>query len=156
MFKKIAAGTLIAAITATTVFAGGHARTPIENAIAARQSHMQLYQFNLGVLGGMARGNVDYDAAAASAAADNLVALTSMSQAGYWLPDSDTGSAENTRALAAIWENFTDVIAKVGATSQAAVAMQAAAGTDLASLQAAMNALGGACGACHKAYRQAR
>ncbi len=35
----------------------------------------------------------------------------------------------------------------------AATAMEAAAGTDLASLQAAMGAVGGACGACHKAYR---
>ncbi|MEE4346330.1 MAG: cytochrome c, partial [Paracoccaceae bacterium] len=35
----------------------------------------------------------------------------------------------------------------------AAKAMEGAAGTDLASLQAAMGPVGEACGACHKAYR---
>ena len=39
------------------------------------------------------------------------------------------------------------------AFTAAAEAMSAAAGTDLASLQGAMEGLGGACGACHKAFR---
>ena len=34
--------------------------------VVARQSHMQLYAHNLGILGGMAQGKMDYDADAAA------------------------------------------------------------------------------------------
>ena len=39
---------------------------------------MQLYAFNISHLGAMAKGEVDYDAAAASAAANNLAALAAL------------------------------------------------------------------------------
>ena len=122
-------------------------------AVEARKAHMDLYAFNLGLLGGMARGNIDYDADAASAAASNLATLTKLDQSRYWEPGTDSDTLVETRALPAIWENMADVGAKSAAMREAALAMQAAAGTDLASLQAAMGALGGACGDCHKAYR---
>ena len=40
----------------------------VKGAITARQSLMKLYAFNLGTLGAMAQGKMDYDAEAASAA----------------------------------------------------------------------------------------
>ena len=122
-------------------------------AVTARQSLMTLYAFNLGTLGAMAQGNVEYDAAAAQAAADNLVKLTSLSAATMWPAGTDNMSIEGTRALPALWENMADVGAKAGAVAEAAAGMAAAAGTDLASLQAAMGPLGGACTECHKAFR---
>lgn len=144
-----AAGAVVAGLA---VAQGGP--DPIAGAIMARKSHMQLYQHNIAVLGGMAQGNVAYDAAAASAAAGNLVALSSLNQMTYWPVGSEAGVAEGSRALPALWTSMDDVIAKATALTTAAVAMQAAAGTDLASLQAAMGALGGACGSCHESYRQ--
>jgi len=62
-------------------------------------------------------------------------------------------SIDGTRALPALWENFPDLMTKGKALADAAAGMADAAGTDLASLQAAMGPLGGACSACHKAYR---
>ena len=53
------------------------ANDPMEKAIKARKAQMQLYAWNLGQLGAMAKGAVPYDAAAASAAADNLLAVVS-------------------------------------------------------------------------------
>ena len=47
-----------------------------------------------------------------------------------------------------------DVQSKGMALAAAADAMAAAAGNGLDSLRGAMNGLGGACAACHKAYRQ--
>jgi len=123
-------------------------------AIKARQSHMQLYAFNLGVLGAMAKQEAPYDAAAAGAAADNLAALASLSQAGYWLPGSDSDSVEGTRALPAIWAPDSKVGEKGKDFMDAVMAMQSAAGTDLGALQAAMGPVGKSCGGCHESYRK--
>jgi cytochrome c556 len=124
----------------------------VNGAIKARQSLMQLYAFNLGQLGAMAQGKMDYDADVAGAAASNLAKLTTLNGRALWVPGSDNMTAENTRALPAIWESGSDIGAKAAAMAAAAAAMEASAGT-LAGLQGAMGALGGACGDCHKSYR---
>ena len=153
MLKKITLGTGALIIAATAVFAGGHDKTPEQTAIGARQAHMSLYSHNLGLLGGMAQGKIDYDSGAASAAASNLAALASMNQSRYWLPNTDNGNEEGTRALPALWSDMAGVGKIAGEFGAAVTAMEAAAGVDLASLQGAMGPLGGACGACHKAFR---
>lgn len=137
--------------------ADGHiSAEQIEGAIKARQAQMQLYAFNLGTLGGMAKGEIDYDAATAAAAANNLAALAQLDQSSYWLPGSDSDSVEGSRALPAIWEDGAKVGEVAGAFVEAALAMQEVAGTDLAALQGAMGPLGQSCGGCHKPFRQAR
>ena len=140
----------LSAVAATGAYAQDDAA---KAAIKARQAQMDLYAFNLGALGAMAKGAVAYDADAASKAAGNLAMLTKMDQSRMWPEGSDDMSADNTRALPAMWENMGDVMAKGGDLAKAAAAMEAAAGNGLESLQAAMGPLGGACGACHKAYR---
>ncbi|HCQ66541.1 MAG TPA: cytochrome C554 [Rhodobacteraceae bacterium] len=144
---------LAGAAVAIAVFAGPGAAQDVPAAVKARQSQMQLYAFNLGTLGAMAKGEAEYDAEAAQGAADNLVALTSLAAGPMWAPGTDDMSIDGTRTLATMWDNFPDVMAKGTALAEAAGGMAAAAGTDLASLQAAMGPLGGACSACHKAYR---
>lgn len=145
--------TLVFGLAAALVAGGAAAQSAIDAAIKARKSHMGLFAFNLGTLGAMAKGEMPYDAGAASAAAGNLAKLASMNLAAYFPEGSARGQAEGTRALPAIWENGTDVMAKLAALNEAAVALDAAAGTDLASLQAALGPVGQACGACHKDYR---
>ncbi|QFT75179.1 MULTISPECIES: cytochrome c [unclassified Ruegeria] len=151
MIKKIpavATGLLSVAIIGSAI-----AHESENPAVKARTSIMQLYAFNLGTLGGMAKGEVEYDAEAATRAANNLVVLTQIDQSAMWPAGSDNASDPSTRALPAIWENFPDVSAKGQAMAEAAVAMQAAAGQDVDALKAAMGDLGGSCSACHKAYR---
>ena len=123
-------------------------------AVKARKSVMSLYAFNLGQLGAMAKGEMEYDADAAKAAAGNLALLSQLNQSARWPEGTDSASAEGTRALPDIWSNFPDVASKAEDLAMAASLMEDAAGTDLAALPGAMGALGGACGACHKAYRQ--
>ena len=53
----------------------------------------------------------------------------------------------------AIWAEGSTILDKDKAYHDAALAMQTAAGVDLASLQGAMGALGGSCGGCHKEFK---
>lgn len=124
-----------------------------ERAVDARDSHMHLYAFNLGTLGGMAQGAIPFDAAQATAAAENLNHLVLLDQSGYWIPGTAQGEAEGSQALPAIWENMEDFQAKQAALREAVANLVTAAGTDQAGLGAAMGGVGQACGACHQAYR---
>lgn len=148
----------LAALAALATLAAGPGLaqddTPEQAAHEARSQHMNVYAFHIGKLGAMAQGGMEYDAATATAAADALVALSGFDHALYWIPGSAVGEVEDSRALPAIWENYEDFETKQAALNEAATAMQAAAGTDLAGLQGAMGALGGACGSCHETYRQ--
>lgn len=155
MFRKsvFTAAVFAASAFATVAISGGHSdRNP---AVVARQSHMELYQHNLIVLGSMARGNVDYNADAAQAAATNIVKLTTLNQMSYWPPGTDNESIDGTRALPALWQNFPEVIAKATAVAEAALALEAAAGTGVEAMGAALGPLGQACTACHESFRQA-
>lgn len=146
-----------AALAVATVGISAAAANPtVENAIRARRAQMQLQAFNLGVIGAMVQGNAPYDAATAQAAADNLVALASLSASLHWLEGSQSGVAADTRALPAIWENLADFATKYEALGTGAAAMQAAAGGGLDAVKAAMGGLGGACAACHQSYRAAQ
>lgn len=143
-----AAGLLSVAIVGTSM--AQEAKNP---AVKARQSLMSLYAFNIGQLGAMAKGEAEYDAKVAAAAANNLATLTQVDQSAMWPAGTDNAADPSSRALPAIRQNFPDVSAKGQALAEAAVAMQSAAGQDLDALKAAMGPLGGACSACHKAYR---
>lgn len=122
-------------------------------AVTARKSHMALYGFNLGLLGGMARGNIDYDAAAASAAAANLAALSRLDQSRYWPEGTDSDTIMETRALPALWQDIPKAMEIGGNLAAAAETLAAEAGNGLEALQASLGPVGQACGACHEAFR---
>lgn len=129
---------------------------PPEEAHEVRSEHMKAFGASLRTLGGMAQEEMPYDAAAAQAAADSLLEhATSPDWAVMWPEGSAEGELEDSAALPAIWENTEDFEAKHQALIDAATAMQAAAGTDLAAVQASLGAVGASCGGCHEAYRAA-
>ncbi|MGV6813292.1 MAG: c-type cytochrome [Brevirhabdus sp.] len=148
------AGLAAVALTASVALAGGHDMSPEQKIVKARQAHMQLYAHNLGILGAMAKGAVGYDAGAASAAAGNLVALAGMNQASLWVEETDSMMIDGSRAMATLWDNMPDAMAKGAALGEALTAMNAAAGSGLEALQGAIGPVGKACGDCHKAYRE--
>ncbi|SMY07374.1 c-type cytochrome [Flavimaricola marinus] len=151
--KTIALG-VAGILSATVVFADSHVDRAIQGAINARQSHMQLYAFNLGILGGMAQEQIPYDADMAAMAAGNLATLSTVSQAAYWPPGSDSAAVEGSRALPVIWEDFAGIAAEGQKFGEAVAALNEVAGTDLDSMKAAFGPVGGSCGSCHRAYRQ--
>ena len=143
-------GFAAALLTAAPAFADGH----LEKAIAARQAVMSLYSFNLGQLGAMAKGDVAYDAAAASAAAGNLAALAALDQGAMWPQGSDaTAMPDKTRAKAEIWSTYPDVSEKSKALADASAALAMVAGDGLPALQGGIGDVGKSCGGCHKPFR---
>ena len=153
-FKKTIIGAVAAfAITTTMVSAGGHDGNP---AVKARNAAMTLYSFSLGTLGAMAKGEMEYDAAAASAAASNLAAVANLNQMAFWPEGTSNADIDGTRALPAIWENTDDVVAIAMKLAEASNALAATAGDGLEAVQAGLGPVGAECGACHKAYRAPR
>lgn len=151
MYRSVSA---LAAL-ALAVLPGMASAQDVNPHVKARQSLMGLYAYNLGVLGGMAQGQMPYDSDQAVAAATSLYHLSRSGGARMWPEGTDSASIAGSRALPAIWQDTADFGARAGALASATEAMMNAAGTDLASLQAAMGGLGAACGACHQTYRQA-
>ncbi len=152
-YKLLTIAGIAALGVAGAVIADGHASPEITKAIEDRQAHMKGYGKAMGVLGKMAKGEVDYDAAAAQQAADDLAMLASADQSTYWPEGSDT-SIKGSRALPIIWQEAPKVMAIGQDLATAAEAMKAAAGTDLAALRGAIGQVGAACSACHEKYRQ--
>ncbi|MFN0116138.1 MAG: c-type cytochrome [Paracoccaceae bacterium] len=126
---------------------------PFGMQIKARQGMMAYRALNIGVLAGMAKGEVPYDAAAAQKAADNMAAMNGVDASMLWPPGSGNSANPASTATDAMWADGSDIMAKHMAFVDAVTAMQAAAGKDLDSLKAAIGPLGGACGDCHKAFR---
>ena len=122
--------------------------------LAARQGQFRVLALNIGVVGSMAKGETDYNAEAATTAAENLVTATSLHQDFFWPEGTDTEHLEDTRALPAIWENLDDFQSKWQTLGTRAEELAAVAGDGLDALRPAVGGVGDACSACHEDYRQ--
>ena len=131
------------------------AEGPHDKAIKARQAMFQLYSYNIGLLSGMAKGKIDYNADIASEAAENLRAAAHLGQSTLWPAGSDNGNSDNarTRALPAIWETFPAITEKADALKTASTALAATAGNGLNALKAGIGDVGASCKGCHDDYR---
>jgi cytochrome c556 len=121
----------------------GNATDPIAK---ARQDLMDSNGGAAKVLGGMAKGEVAFDAAAAAAAKATLVA----NAADIPVKFKDQATDPASHAKPEIWANWDDFAAKAGDLGKAAAALDT---TSLDTLKAGMGGVGGACGACHQAYK---
>lgn len=121
--------------------------------VKARQGQFRIMAINLGILGDMAQGKTEYDAEAAQAAADTLVAVSTINQPPLWPQGSSEMDMDGTRAKAEIWDNMDDFASKWAGFGEAASAMQQVAATGQEAIGPAMGGLGGACKACHDTYR---
>lgn len=127
---------------------------PFADAVEMRHGLMLQMATEMGKVGAMAKEEAPYDAAVAGKAAANIAAIASVLSMDQFPPGSEYQKATDSFALPAIWEKQDDFLQKIADLNTAAAAFQTAAGTDLASLKAGMEGIGGACAACHKAYRQ--
>lgn len=123
--------------------------------IGARQGLMRVYAFNLGVLGAMAKGDMEYDAETASNAANNLQAAANMKNNLMWPPDSYAGGdgVAPTNAKREGWGEDSEVSDKQQAMSEAVATMAAEAGNGLDAVRANIGAVGNSCKGCHESYR---
>ncbi|MGB3409111.1 MAG: cytochrome c, partial [Jannaschia sp.] len=125
-----------------------------DDALEMRHGLMKMISMNVGNVAGMARGTVDYDAAAAQQAADNLAALGMLDVDALWPEGTATGEIGDSRALPAVWSDRTGFLAQWEAFGTATQAMQATAGDGLDALKVGLGEVGKTCGACHDDYRQ--
>ena len=156
MRKTIGATLLCCALGASTLVSFAQDEAPYQSEIEARQSIMKVYRFNLGILGGMARGNTPYDERRASAAAGNLLAAAQMRNGAMWPRGSDAsadGLAGVTRAKAEIWAEGSEIRAKSQDLVEALTVMSAEAGNGLDAVRTNMRAVGAGCKGCHDSYR---
>lgn len=144
---------LLAATLGSLTLAAPLAAQDVKNAVKARQGSMQVLALNLGILGGMAKGAIPYDADAASSAAADLAAIGSLNPATYWVEGSDTESFDGSRANASAWADGSDFLATMDQLGTATAALADAAGNGEDALKAAFGPVGQACGTCHKAHR---
>ena len=152
MKSTLVAALAVSAATGVAI-ADGHADKALKAAIKARQANMQVIAYHTGILGGIAKGEIAYDAAMATAAAENLHAAAAMHRGLLWTEGSAQGSVEGTRADPKIWSDAAGFEEKAMALETAAEAMIAAAGQDQAAVGAAMAGIGGSCKGCHDNYR---
>ncbi|MGR3453337.1 c-type cytochrome [Pseudooceanicola sp.] len=151
--RKLFLATAALATLGVTSAAIGASHAEKNPAVEARQSLMHLYAFHLGPLGAMAKGDMEYDAEMATVAATNLASLAALNQMALWPEGTDNESIEGTRALPAIWEEGSDIGQIVGDLQTATAALAETAGDGVEAVRAGLGPVGGACGACHKAYR---
>lgn len=147
--RKFALTSALAATVAlgtlgTAVFAAA-----MDPDVNARQEAMGLIGSNVKKLSTMAKGEVDFDAAAAQAA---FAAIAEKAQMVPALFESPSNSDPEAEAKDTIWENWDDFVAKAGVLQAAA---EAGAGVDSPeALGAAMGPVGEACKACHSTYKE--
>lgn len=130
-------------LVAGAAFAEGEASDPT---VKARQDLMKGIGQNVKILGDMAGGKAEFDAAAVAAAKD-FITNASTEIAGKFEPQTSDPESE---AKPEIWTSWDDFVAKAGALNSAISALDAAS---LDGLKAGMGNVGGACKACHTTYR---
>jgi len=159
MKKSFFAAVVALAVAAPAYFAFAQDDFAFKSQIEGRQAFMQVYRFNLSILGGMARGDVEYDAAMASASANNLLAASKMDNGAMWPAGSHTeapGLADLTAAKETAWSTYPEIAEKGQALTEALTAMAAVAGDGLGPLRSNMGAVGDGCKGCHESFRLSR
>lgn len=147
--KIIATATVLAASIANAALAGDFDRQ-----IKARQALMQVYAFNLGILGSMVKGQTEYNADLANASAANLLAAAKMNNGAMWPQGSDMAANPGiTWAKAETWTTFPAVSEKGKAMVDALEKMVAQADGGLEGLKATIGGVGGGCKGCHDDFR---
>ena len=136
-----------AAIASATLGAVAYAESD-NPTIQARQQAMKTIGQNFKIVGDTAKGTMEFDAAALQAA------LTTISETAATVPAPFEEEVVDPESDASdkIWANWDDFVTKAGALEAAAAdAAGMVSGPD--DLGAVMGSVGGACGACHKAYK---
>jgi cytochrome c556 len=114
--------------------------------VKARQELMEGNGGAMKTLGDMAGGKVAFDAAAAEAAKKTLADNAAGIEAAWKNNASDPASHSKPE----IWTAWDDFVAKAGDLGKGAAALDT---TSAESIGAGLGAIGGACKACHTAYK---
>lgn len=154
MRKTLTCLTLTAFSLAVPLTALAQDDDPIHQAVEARHGYLTMLSLNMGVLAGMAKGDMPYDEAVASRAGANIEALTHYDLPSLFIEGSASGQAEDSAAKPAIWSNMDDFKAKFAGLVEAASGVSEAVKGGQANVGPVVGKLGQACKACHDDYRE--
>ncbi|WP_265499278.1 c-type cytochrome [Paracoccus beibuensis] len=141
---------LAAAIAVTG--AAALAQSP-EDAVEGRHGFMTMLSIEMGALAGMAKGEVPYDEAMATAAARNLMALASYDAPKLFVEGTSSEDLDDSDALPAIWQDREDFEAQFAALQEAAQGIDQQVTGGQESLGPVVQKLGVTCRDCHDSYR---
>ena len=145
LFKKIKTVAIIGSLVLSTLVTA-QAQDP-EVVVEYRQSLFNVLAWNMGGLGGMAKGEVPYDKAIAERNAKRMVDVVGM------LPESFVaGTYDGKDALPDIESNAADFKAKYEDLQKQIDVLAQVAG-DEAGLKGQLGKVGATCKACHDKYR---
>ena len=123
-----------------------HAHSVENPAVQKRMEVMKEIKGARGVLGGMAKGAIAFDAAAAGAAENTLI-----EHSGRVAPTFEANETDpKSEALPAIWENWDTFVEMADDLTFAAEGLDA---TSLDGVRGGLGNIGASCGACHKKFR---
>ena len=154
--KKLFATLLGACLVSTLAACGGPAQAPVDDtpegaAFQYRRSVMQSIAYKVGQLRGMAQGEIPVNEALFVKHANDVATLGGMLPEGF-IPNS---AVEGSAALPEIWTNMPDFQSKAMALSNSAQALAAAAQQNgFEAAKGMVQAVGSACGDCHRPYRR--
>jgi len=144
----------LAVVGLTLALAASAAKDPNEKVIKARQAAMTLQSWYAGPLFQMAKGDMDYDAEAATAYAVALHTMATIKGDMMWPPGTDNGAyPDKTRTLPELWSTWPAVGEKGQALADASAALAEVAGDGLDALRLKVGAVGQACKGCHDDFR---
>lgn len=130
--------------------------SPAEDALEARHGFMKMISLEMGTLAGMAKGEIEYDETAASAAAKNLMALAQYDAPKLFVEGTSSDDVEDSDALPAIWADKEDFNAKYAALATATDGIDQAVMGGQGNVGPVVQKLGTTCRDCHKPYRMDR
>lgn len=114
--------------------------------VHARQNLMQSNGASIGALAGMAKGEAAFDAAAAEAAKQQLIANAAGIEAAF----KNNATDPEAHAKPDVWANWDEFLADAKALGDAAAALDA---SSLDGVKAGLGAIGGACKGCHTEFK---
>lgn len=145
---------LAAAIALAPAAAAFADDTPEQIALEARQGFFQMLGANMGILAGIAKGDIAYDEAQAVRAATNINVLSQYGIDMHFI--EGTSNAElgaETRALPVIWTDRAGFDEKFAGLQKATEGIPQAVAGGQGNVGPVVQALGAACKACHDTFR---
>ncbi len=134
---------------------GFAAKDPNLKLIKARQGEMQLRAYNVGPLFGMAKGEIEYDAAMAKKLASNLKQLTELDMGRAWAQGTGNDNYKGkTTSKPEIWSTYPEIAEYGKRYKQAVNELVAVAGNGRDALKSKIGAVGKSCKGCHDEFRE--
>ncbi len=127
---------------------------PVEDAIKSRLGFYNVARHYFGGLIGMAKGEVEYDAAKAQEYADVIAYLAQVNTDGMWPEGSSNVDKPGlTRSLPTLWSDSEGVLEHQQDWIETSIILQDTVAEGLPALRAGLDGVNQACSACHDQYR---